>query len=264
MVWTSELISNLSIIAIAGVLVGFINTMAGGGSIISLSLLMFFGLEANIANGTNRVAIIFQGLSSLSVFRKNKMLDLQMGGWYFLPAIIGAIIGAFVATDLDKEVIRKAIGIVMLLMVIFIVKDPGSWLKDRPELRQKRSPWLMGLVFFMIGLYGGFVQVGVGYLLLAALVLGAGYDLVKANAIKILITFVYTPFAFAIFIWNHQVDWYYGLALALGTFAGGWIAARMAVKKGAGFVRWVLIIIIVITFLESFDLIDFKNIIELF
>lgn len=255
----TALITNLSIMAIAGILVGFINTLAGGGSIISLSLLMFFGLPANVANGTNRLAILFQGLSSLSVFRKSKMLDLHQGYWYFIPAILGSIIGAFIAVDLDKEVIRKAIGLVMLLMAFFVIKDPGIWLKDRPELRQKRSPRLMVVIFFIIGLYGGFVQVGVGYLLLAALVLGSGYDLVKANALKILVTFVYTPFAFAIFIWHNHVDWIYGLALAVGTFIGGWIAATLAIKKGAGFVRWVLIAIILLTFLETFDIVSFRR-----
>jgi len=108
----------------------------------------------------------------------------------------------------------------------------------------RRPGWIQILIFFAIGLYGGFIQAGAGFFLLAGLVLGAGYDLVRANAVKVLIVLCYTIFALAVFLFNDQVRWEVGLVLALGNMLGAWIAARMAVKRGVVFVRWLLIIIV--------------------
>ena len=115
------------------------------------------------------------------------------------------------------------------------------------------------ILFFVIGIYGGFLHMGVGYALLAGIVLGAGYDLVKANAIKVLIILIWTPITLLIFIFNDQVNFAYGLILSVGNFLGALIASRMAVKKGASFVRWVIIIVILLTAAHVFEIIDIKE-----
>lgn len=166
--------TSLEVIAliVSGVFVGFINTLAGGGTIISLSLFMFMGLPADIANGTNRIAVILQNLTSVSTFRQKKLLDTRKALWLSIPTVIGSLIGAQLSVQIDESTFRKAIAVVMLMMIVFILTDPDKWLKGQLKLQEKKvSIWQM-LIFFGIGIYGGFVQVGVGYFLLAGIVLG--------------------------------------------------------------------------------------------
>ncbi len=247
------------VLIVAGLLVGFINTLAGGGSIISLSILMFLGLPANVANGTNRIAIFIQNIAAVGSFKQQKVLDYKKGFWLAIPAAIGSVIGAWIAVDLNEEVIEKAIAVVMLIMMFVILYKPQRWLVGKRELQEKKvSVWQM-ILFFVIGIYGGFLHMGVGYALLAGIVLGAGYDLVKANAIKVLIILIWTPVTLLIFIFNDQVNFAYGLILSVGNFLGALIASRMAVKKGASFVRWVIIIVILLTAAHVFEIIDIKE-----
>jgi len=247
------------ILIVAGVLVGFINTLAGGGSIISLSLLMFLGLPANVANGTNRIAIFIQNIGAVGSFKQQKVLDHKKGFWLAIPATIGSIIGAWIAIDVNEDIIEKAIAIVMMVMMVVILYKPQRWLVGKKELQEKKvSIWQM-ILFFFIGIYAGFLHMGVGYALLAGIVLGAGYDLVKANAIKVLIILIWSPITLLIFILNDQVNFAYGITLAVGNFTGAFIASRLAVKKGAAFVRWVIIAVILITVAQLFGLVDFKS-----
>lgn len=247
---------------VSGALVGFINTLAGGGSIISLSVLMMLGLPATVANGTNRIAIAVQNLTAVSSFKQQKVLEVKKGILLAIPAIAGSIIGAWVAADINELIFERAVGVVMLLMLVFILYKPQSWIKERTELSSKKITFWQVLIFFLIGIYGGFIQLGVGYFLLAGIVLGAGYELVKANAIKVLIVLLYTPFTLLIFVLNDQVNWAYGLVMTIGNVAGAFIASRMAVKKGAAFVRWVIIGVILLTSAHLFGIIDIKTIIQ--
>ena len=244
---------------VSGVFVGFINTLAGGGTIISLSLFMFLGLPANIANGTNRVAVILQNLTSAYEFRRKKVLDFKKANKLAIPTMLGAILGAQIASDINEAVFRKAIGVVMIVMMYFILTKPSQWLKGTEALLEKPVSWIQILIFFVIGVYGGFVQVGVGYFILAGVVLGAGYNLVKANAIKVWIVLLYTPLALIVFILNDQVRWDYGLIHAIGNIIGAFVASRFAVSWGVNFVRWVVIVVIVIFSSDLLGLINIKE-----
>ena len=202
---------------VGGLFVGFINTLAGGGSIISLSILMYvMGLPANVANGTNRIAIVLQTLTASRNFKKQNILDWKKGLKLGLPSVIGSIVGAWIAVDINEELFEKVMAVIMIVMLVFIFYKPQLWLNGQKDLMEKKvSPFMM-LLFFFIGIYGGFIHVGIGYLLLIAIVLGAGYDLVKANAIKVFIVLMYVPFSLAVFMYNDQVHYKYGLILALG------------------------------------------------
>jgi len=241
----------LVVLGLAGIVVGIINTLAGGGSIISLSLLMFFGLDANLANGTNRIAIVFQTMAGVKKFNDSRKLDLPRGWHFALPALAGSLVGAWVATDINKQLFEYLLLGVMVMMVALMFLNPGQWLTGNEPKNRLKPGWKSWLIFACIGFYGGFVQVGIGYFLLAGLVLQSGYELVKANALKVFITFLYSPFALLIFVWHNQVNWLYGIVLAIGTFAGGWLGARMAVKKGASFIRWVIVAVVVLTIVKT-------------
>lgn len=240
----------------AGFGCGFINTLAGSGSLISLPVLIFLGLPANVANGTNRVGILIQTAVSLRSFGRQDMLDLRGGVMLALPAIVGGVIGAQIAVNLDEQMLRRVIGGLMAAMLVFIIARPRCWLKGQLEVMGRRPRLLELVIFFFIGAYGGFIQAGVGIFLLAGLVLGVGYDLVRANAVKVLIVLCFTVFAMVVFMINGQVLWGLGLLLAVGNAVGGWLAAKLAIERGAGLVRWILIAVVTVSAVKLLDLPD--------
>jgi uncharacterized protein len=231
----------------AGFGAGFINTLAGSGSLITLPLLIFLGIPANVANGTNRVGILFQNIVSVGSFRQKKMLDLRGGLILSVPAVLGSIIGAQIAVGLDERLMRQAIGVLMVVMLFVILLRPKRWLQGELEKMGERPSLLQLIIFFFIGMYGGFLQAGVGVFLLAGLVLGIGYDLVRANAVKVLIILAFTISSILVFMVNGQVLWGMGLLLAVGNSLGAWAAAHMAVERGANFVRWLLIAVVAVS-----------------
>jgi uncharacterized membrane protein YfcA len=240
----------------AGFLAGFINTLAGSGSLVTLPMLIFVGLPATVANGTNRVAIVLQNIVAGTSFYRRQLLDprgiLVLGA----PAVIGSITGAQIAVNLNETMMRRSIGVVMVIMLVVILVRPQRWLQGSLERLEGRPTLLQVLIFFGIGLYGGFIQAGVGIFLLAGLVLSVGYDLVRANAIKIGIVLFFTLFALAVFIINGQVDWIVGLILAIGNMLGAWVAARVAAEKGAVWVRRLLVAIVILSAADLLGIVE--------
>jgi uncharacterized membrane protein YfcA len=231
-------------VVLAGLVAGFINTLAGSGSLITLPLLMFIGLPPNVANGTNRIAILLQSLVGSAGFIKGRQLEVKTGLWLAIPTIIGSVAGAFFALELNDLMMKRAIGALLVVMFFLVLFKPEVWLKGKQIKRDIKYNGITILVFFAIGLYGGFIQAGVGFFLLGGLVIGVGFDLIKANALKNLLVFLYTPFALIVFIINHQIDYKAGLILAVGSMLGAWIATKIAMDKGTVFVRYVLLIAI--------------------
>lgn len=241
----------LAAVPIAGFIAGFVNTLAGSGSLLTLPLLILLGLPANVANGTNRVGVLLQNVVAVTTFRRRGMLDLT-GSWKLLvPSLIGGIVGAQLAVDLDEALLRRTIGVLMIVLLVLMVLNPERWIAEHATRREPR--WYVEVpVFFVIGIYGGFIQVSVGLFLLAGLVLGAGYNIVGANAMKNLIAFVFTGAALVVFVLNDQVVWTLGLLLGAGQAFGAWIAARTAIKRGAGFVRYTVIVIVALSAIALF------------
>lgn len=240
----------------AGFACGFINTLAGSGSLITLPLLIFIGLPANVANGTNRVAILFQNVVGVKTFHANKLLDVKAALMLAAPAIIGSIIGAQIAVDLSERVMHQTIGVLMVIMLVLLLVRPKRWFKPRGETASGRPSLWQILLFFGIGIYGGFIQAGVGIFLLAGLILGIGYDELHANPVKVLIILCYTVFALIIFILNDQVIWTVGLIMAAGNMLGAWVAVKVAIKKGNAFIRWVLIAVVAFSAAELLGVTD--------
>lgn len=235
------------LIVAGGVLVGFINTLSGNGSVISLPLLIFLGLPANVANGTNRVGIVIQNLVGTTGFYQKKVLDVRGALLLSVPAVIGSLVGAQIAVDLNEEVMQRVIGVVMVIMLILILTRPQRWLHGETMTLKGYPSWKNYITFFAIGLYGGFIQMGAGIFLLSGLVLGLGYNLVRANAVKVAINLAFTVASLLVFQSNGQIEWIPGIALAIGTSFGAWIATRMAVEKGAAWVHRLLVIVVVLS-----------------
>lgn len=247
----------ISLLIFAGFMVGLINTFAGSGTVITYSLFMFLGLPANFANGTIRLGVIMQTLAASLTFYKNNTLEIKKGLLLSLPIVLGSIAGAAIAVNIDKDVFEKVVGGVMILMLFFIFYNPNAWIKGKADTIKKKTGWGQYLVFFLIGIYGGFIHIGVGIFLLAGLVLVAGYDLVRANALKVFIVFLYSPFVLTVFMYNEQIHYAMGLISAIGNLAGGITASYFAVRKGSAFIRWILIIVIIAFSMKLFGLFDY-------
>jgi uncharacterized membrane protein YfcA len=237
---------DLALVIGAGFLAGVINTLAGSGSLVTLPLLLSFGLPAHVANGTNRVGVFTQGLTALGTIRRRAEYDLRGGVWIVGLTLAGALVGARVAVDVPERLLRGAILGLMAFMLVVLLVRPKRWLhrgQPRPDAARKPLNWLL---FLAIGFYGGFIQAGVGIFLLSALVLRAGYNLVHANVIKLLVVFAFSLPVLAVFVYGGQVAWRYGLLLAAGQTAGAWAAARFAtaVPDAERYIRWLLIAVV--------------------
>ncbi len=233
------------LLAVAGIIAGIINTLAGSGSLITLPLLMFMGLPPTVANGTNRLGVVFQNLIATFNFKRQGELKLTAEWPLMTATILGSLLGASLAVQVKEDLLNWFIGSLLLIMFILLLFKPALWVKEKASHPGNSRPNLVNiLIFFAIGIYGGFIQAGVGLFLLAGLVLGAGYDLVKANALKVLMILLFTVGALVIFIQAKQVIWSYGLVLAASNSLGAWFASRNASRIGAKRIRYLLLVVV--------------------
>ena len=228
-----------------GIAAGFLNTVAFGGSLLALPMLIFLGLESAVANGTNRIAIFFQNFSAIMGFRRKGVSDFSYSILLAVPAVIGAVIGATIAVDIKDSVFNLILAVVMIAMLVLTLLNPTERLKDRIENGGKHSKIISMVVFFFIGIYGGFIQAGVGLLIITALRLLTGMDLVRTNAIKVFVIFFYTVVALGIFIMEGKVNWYLGPTLAVGNACGAWLGSHWAVEKGDKWIKVMLIVAVI-------------------
>lgn len=245
-------------IAIAGgALAGGINTLAGNGSAITLSILTeLLGLPGNMANGTNRVGILTQSLAGTYAFYRNGRLDMSRSWSYILFTILGAIAGIIVATRVSNEQFLGVFRFLMVFMLIVILIKPKRWL-IATDTSRKTNLWIVAPVFLAIGFYGGFIQMGMGIFFLAAMVLGARYSLIDGNAVKIVVVGAYTILAVLIFAWQGLIDWKIGFIMAIGQTAGGYFTAHYASKYESANV-WahrVLVVVVIGAILMMFDIV---------
>jgi uncharacterized membrane protein YfcA len=226
------------LLLVGGTIAGFVNTVAGGGSVVTIPILVEI-VGASVANGTNRIAILMQNLVGVAGFQRGKAVPWSKVWPLVPPVLIGALSGAYVATTIPTEAMQRVFAFVVVLVAASVLVKPSRWMGGgEPRLR---GPWRW-LAFLAVGFYGGFVQAGVGFLMLAGLVLGGGFGLVKGNAAKVTLILLYTPLVLILFASADQVDLAIGLVLGVGNMTGAWIASNLAIKKGAGWIRWVLIV----------------------
>jgi uncharacterized membrane protein YfcA len=226
-------------LALGGLVAGVINTLAGGGSLLTVPLLVFLGLPATTANGTNRIGVLFQNLVSTLRFRKEGLDGLRGARPILIPIVVGSLIGAAIASRMSAEIFKQVFGVAMVALLIPILRQARP--VDATKIVEPRSRFLNLLIFFGIGLYGGAIQAGVGLFLIAALA-RSGLDLVRANAIKVLVIGLLTLVAVPVFIAHDQVDWPYASALVVGFALGGELGARAAIQGGERLIRPVLVV----------------------
>lgn len=232
------------ILFVIGVVTGFINILAGGGSLLTLPILIFFGLPTATANGTNRIAILIQNMAAITGFHQNKVFPWRVSLLATLPALLGAILGARIAVDIPDDTFKQLLAVIMIVVLVIIIVDPMKKIRATPQplAGRRRIYFLLG--FFFIGLYGGFIQAGVGFMVIVVMLL-AGFDMVQTNAVKVLVIFLFTIAALGVFIQHGQVSYLYGMGLGAGNAVGGYWASHVAVKKGHGWIRGFVVISVV-------------------
>jgi uncharacterized membrane protein YfcA len=243
---------NLLLLFGVGSIAGFINVNAGGGSSITLPTLIFMGLDGALANGTNRIAIFIQNIFAVASFRKNKMHQFKASTELSLFTLPGAILGAILASRISSALFERILGGVLIFIVISLLFS-RSYKERNPDQEEQRSWWIYPSLVG-IGFYGGFLQIGVGFLFMAALYHLLRIDLITVNMHKVFIVLIYTLPALLIFIWTGNVNWKFGLALAAGNAFGGWWGAHAAVKGGERVIRIILALAISIMALKLFGL----------
>ncbi len=228
------------ILFLAGIIAGTINVIAGGGSFLTLPLLMFLGLPAGVANGTNRVGILLQNVAAVRSFDRQGVLDRSAWRWAALPAAVGAGLGTWGALVISDEAFKRVLAFLMVAISLYTLWRPVGPAGDSGM----RGRLILAAVFLGIGVYGGFVQAGVGFFLLAGTTF-AGLDLVRGNAVKVMTVLTFTVISLAIFAWAGKVVWITGLTLGAGTVLGGLLGARLTVLKGHRWVRGVVTLAII-------------------
>lgn len=232
-----------------GALAGFINVMAGGGSSIVLPILIFLGLDSATANGTNRIAIFIQNITAVISFRQEKYSDFKLSIKLSLLAIPGALLGSLIAVRIDNLLFQKLLGLVIIGIMLTIILPR----KAKQNMAQNaKTSWLIYPVMVGIGFYGGFMQIGVGFMLMAAFQNLLYLDLVRVNMHKVFIIFFYTMPAVLVFFMTGHINWLFGLCLAAGNAIGAWWSAKISIKKGEKIIRIVLLVALFIMAIKLF------------
>ncbi|MFH1330965.1 MAG: sulfite exporter TauE/SafE family protein [Actinomycetota bacterium] len=227
------------LLSAGGIAAGFINTVAGGGSVIAIPILAGI-VGPTVANGTLRISILMQGIAGVAGFHSGKAMPWRAVVPLIVPSTLGAVGGAWVATEVSAGFMRAAFAVAVLLVALTVFVKPSRWVN--PSAPRLHEPW-RSLAFAAIGFYGGFLQVGIGFFLLLALVPGLGMGLVKGNAAKTLLVLIYAPLVLLLFARAAQVDWYAGLVLGVGSVVGALIASLLAVREGATrWLRWAVVL----------------------
>ena len=234
------------LLIVVGFAVGFINTVAGGGSLISLPVLIFLGLPPSVANGTNRVAVVIQNIMGTAGFKSKGVSTYPFNVYLGISALFGAILGAYIAVDIKGETFNRILAIIMIIVVLIIIFKPKIRMEELQEKTTGKHLWIGIIAFFFFGIYGGFINAGLGFIIILFLHYVNKMTLVRSNATKVAVVLIYTLAALTVFVLNDKVIWAVGLILAIGNGLGAWLASRISVNKGDGFIKTFLVVMVVI------------------
>lgn len=227
------------LLALVGVAAGWLNVMAGGGSLLTIPVMLFMGIPGPVANGTNRIAILAQNITAVTAFRRRGYSDFKLGLSLAAAASLGAIGGASVGVKLDGVWFDRVLALVMVGVMILMATGHD---KIKPSGGESKAKNLFAGHLLMVGagFWGGFIQIGVGFILMPILHKVLGLDLVRVNMHKVLIVLVYTIIALGIFASNLELMWWIGISLAIGNSIGGWLGAHTTITHGEALIRRVL------------------------
>ncbi len=238
--------SIIAVLVIVGTFVGFVNTVAGMATVISYGLFMAMGMPINIANATSRIGVMLQFSTNSFIYKKEGLLDVGLATRVGVPVALGAFFGAEMASMLPPQVMEIASGVLLPLIVILLLIDKDKVMK-RFDLHYTPQMTLWKyLLFFILGIYGGFTHAGIGILVILSSFFFLGQDLTHANAIKQLTTVIYTPVALVIFAIHGQINWPVAFIYAVGNVIGGVVASKVAIRWGEKFLKVTVIVVVLV------------------
>jgi uncharacterized membrane protein YfcA len=235
----------LCLLSAIGVVAGFLNVMAGGGSLLTVPVMVFMGVPGPVANGTNRIAILAQNVTAVTAFFRRGFADFKLSLSLAACSLPGAAVGAMIGTRLEGVWFNRVLALIMV--GVLLIMAFGGRKKDRDTRGEpdRRQLILGHLCMVGVGFYGGFIQLGIGFIIMPVLHRVMGLDLVRTNMHKVFIVMTYTVVALAVFASQVEILWVAGLALALGNSIGGWIATNLQVDRGEGLISLVLNVVLV-------------------
>jgi len=233
-------IHDAALLALGGLAAGAINTLAGGGSLLTVPLLAMTGLPLPVANGTNRVGVLLGSATATWRLAAEGAPGLREAVPLLVPTALGALLGARLVVELPAEWFERIFGALMLVLLVPTLRSsqpraPASEVEPRAPLH----PAARFAAFAALGIYGGAFQAGVGILLISVLSL-SGFDLVRSTQIKTALNTCFTLLTLPVFYLAGQIAWPPALALGAGFAVGGALGARLAVRGGARVIRPVL------------------------
>lgn len=247
--WFQDLGTNeVILLLVSGIFVGIINTLGGGGSVITMALFMAMGMPVAVANGTNRIAVVMQNFSATIAFMRKNMLDIKSSLLLGVPTVLGTIAGSLLAIDVSETTFKICLSVVLAIILIYLILDRNK-VPDN-EGHKLKIRWWHYMLFFLVGFYGGYIYIGLGFLILAVTIWTMRLDIVTANVLKGCVIFISMPFALAVFMYNGQVDYMAGLLHGVGNILGAIVASHWAVSWGVKFVKWFTLAIIVVSFID--------------
>jgi len=235
------------VIVLGGFVAGSMNSLAGYGSLITLTILMeIMGLPGNVANATNRVNVSANAIAGSFAFYKNGKLKLnKQSGLIIAIVFIGAIVGSILAAKISNENFRIVYRILLFLVAILLIINPKKWL-IKESINKDINWFLLTPILLALGIYGGFIQAGMGMFVLAVLVLIVGKEIIEANALKIFIILAYSVIVIAVFHFQGLINWKAGALLAVSQAAGSYLTANYASKiPNANIIAYRLLLVIV-------------------
>ena len=233
----------VALLFVAGIAAGWINVLAGGGSLLSVPIMVFLGLPGPVANGTNRIGIIAQNISAVRGFFRKGFSDFRLSATLAACASVGAFFGAMVGVKLEGVWFERTLAAIMLAVLALMMSGLGQ--KATPTEGKARNIALGHLLFVGAGFWGGFIQIGVGFLMIPILNRVMGLDLVRTNMHKVFVALVFSVVSLAVFAANVKIEWALGVALAAGYAVGGWLGAHTAVTRGEALIKRVFYLALV-------------------
>jgi hypothetical protein len=226
----------LILFAGVGFLSGWVNVLAGGGSIFTVPVMVLLGLPGPIANGTNRIAIIAQSATAVAAFLRRGYSDWRLSASLAAVASVGAYFGAKIGVTLEGPWFDRVLALI-LIGVGVLMATGADRVDDEKQGGAPRNLLLGHALMFGAGIWGGFIQIGVGILMMPILYRVMGINLVRTNMHKVFITLMFSLVALAVFASHVAIAWQVGTALAFGNAIGGWMGAKSAIAGGAKLIK---------------------------
>ncbi len=229
-----------------GFIASIVNTLAGGGSLLTLPVLIFLGLPSNVANGTNRILILINSIVGTAGYKSKGVSTFPFNIYLGISALFGAIIGAEIAIEMKAEIFNRILSIVMIIFGLIIILKRNYDIETITERVTGKYFWISIIAFFFIGIYGGFINAGIGIVIVIFLNVINRMTLIRANATKVALISVYTLGALILFAINGKIDWIAGFCMAAGSLFGAWWSSRWSVKKGDNVIKIAMLIMVIV------------------